>query len=112
MYHEFEKKLVIQTSDINLEIVGHNNYKTKEIDKEKYKNSIILELEYALLKKIKNEEQIRMKELEWQCLQAKTKKSYYFNKSKRMAIREEELRKFSKNITYFIKKSKKMGATK
>ena len=59
----------------------------------------MMELEYSMVKKLKKVEKAKIDELEWQCLQTKAKKSYFFNKSKKMTAKEDELRKFSKKIS-------------
>ena len=98
MENTVEQALLDKGFDAISDGVLHISHHTKE-QSEKDKNYIMMELEYGLLNKIKLEEEARIKELEWQCLQAKSKKSYYFNKNKRMNMREDELRKFSKNIS-------------
>lgn len=71
------------------------------------KSSIINYLEYQLLKKSKKDENIKTQELDWQSLQAKAKKSSFFTKSKKIMMKEEELRKLNRNISQQIVKNAK-----
>lgn len=77
----------------------HHNFTIKNPQETQCKSAIIMELEYKMLKKSKLEEKEKVTELEWQCNQAKLKKSYFFNKSKRISAKEDELRKLSKAIS-------------
>lgn len=73
--------------------------KYDNLQKDPNRSAVIMFLEYSILKNFKSGENVRMQELEWQASQAKNKKSYFFNKSKKMNMREEELRRLNKNVS-------------
>lgn len=100
-FKNMEKNANFAMAELGFDEISDGTLRVGQSDKEKHseKNYIMMELEYAMLNKMKIQEEIRIKELEWQGLQVKLKKSSYFNRMARMNAREEELRKFSKGIS-------------
>jgi hypothetical protein len=75
--------------------IGKNDLKTFD----GCRSSIINFLEFKLLQKTKEEEKSKIRELDWQTTQARSKKSSFFHKSKKVSSKEEELRKLNRNIS-------------
>ena len=101
LFSDIEKDITKAYNDMKFPKIFETNFAIQKqtTEKENPKRCIMMELEYSMVKKLKKVEKAKIDELEWQCLQTKAKKSYFFNKSKKMTAKEDELRKFSKKIS-------------
>ena len=92
-FKNLEENMILSYENTKLNIFSTQRSEAR------YQSIFLEDLSTNLLKKLKIEEENSRKEIEWQLLEAKLKKWNYTEKFKILQLKEEDLKRLSKNIS-------------